>query len=101
VSQVLEWLDASPRFQRLPAGEAVQPEDLICFRLGGVPHHVELLVSANWFVHAMRYYGGIELIITPALPGSLPMGQLTESTPSGWTMSWTSLPSRTRKKIGC
>ncbi len=60
VSQVLEWLDCHPRFERLPAGEPLQPGDLLCFRLGRVPHHVGLLVTGNRFIHAMRHYGVIE-----------------------------------------
>jgi cell wall-associated NlpC family hydrolase len=59
-SQVLDWLDDHPRFQRLPTGEAVQPGDLLSFRLGRVPHHVGLLLAGNRFIHALRNYGVIE-----------------------------------------
>jgi cell wall-associated NlpC family hydrolase len=59
-SQVLEWLDASDRFERLPEGEAVRTGDVVCFRLGRVPHHVGLILDGNRFLHAMRNYGVIE-----------------------------------------
>ncbi len=59
-SLVLEWLDRHARFERVPAGETVQPGDLLCFRLGRVPHHVGLLIAGNRFIHAMRNYGVIE-----------------------------------------
>jgi len=59
-SQVLDWLDRHPRFGRLSAEESTQPGDLLCFRLGRVPHHVGLLVSGNRFIHAIRNYGVIE-----------------------------------------
>jgi len=59
-SLVLEWLGSHPRFEGVPAGEALQPGDLLCFRLGRVPHHVGLLIPGNRFIHAMRNYGVIE-----------------------------------------
>ena len=59
-SQVLNWLDRHPRFGCLPAEESTQPGDLLCFRLGRVPHHVGLLIAGNRFIHAIRNYGVIE-----------------------------------------
>jgi cell wall-associated NlpC family hydrolase len=59
-SQVLEWLEASTRFERLTPGAAVQSGDLACFRMGRVPHHVGLILQPPIFIHAMRNYGVIE-----------------------------------------
>jgi cell wall-associated NlpC family hydrolase len=59
-SQVTDWLEAHDRFERLPADEIPQPGDVICFRLGRVPHHVGLVLEGNRFLHAMRNYGVIE-----------------------------------------
>ena len=59
-SQVLEWLEASTRFERLTPGAAVQTGDLACFRMGRVPHHVGLVLQPPLFIHAMRNYGVIE-----------------------------------------
>lgn len=59
-SQVLEWLDASPRFERLVDGAPVRTGDVVCFRLGRVPHHVGLMLAPPIFIHAMRQYGVIE-----------------------------------------
>jgi cell wall-associated NlpC family hydrolase len=61
-SQVLEWLDACPRFARvqLPAPPAFAVGDLLAFRLGRVAHHVGLVTGRHTFIHAMRNYGVIE-----------------------------------------
>ncbi|MCL4179177.1 MAG: C40 family peptidase [Verrucomicrobia bacterium] len=59
-SQVLEWLEASTRFERLTPGAAVQSGDIACFRMGRVPHHVGLILQPPLFIHAMRNYGVIE-----------------------------------------
>jgi cell wall-associated NlpC family hydrolase len=59
-SQVLEWLEASTRFERLTPGAAVQTGDIACFRMGRVPHHVGLVLQPPIFIHAMRNYGVIE-----------------------------------------
>jgi cell wall-associated NlpC family hydrolase len=59
-SQVLEWLEASPRFERLVPEAAFQTGDLACFRIGRVPHHVGLFTAPPIFIHAMRNYGVIE-----------------------------------------
>jgi cell wall-associated NlpC family hydrolase len=59
-SQVLEWLEASTRFERLMPGASVQTGDLACFRMGRVPHHVGLVLQPPLFIHAMRNYGVIE-----------------------------------------
>ncbi len=58
-SQVIHWLDGNSRFKCLD-DEARQPGDVLCFRLGRVPHHVGLLIAGNRFVHAIRNYGVIE-----------------------------------------
>jgi cell wall-associated NlpC family hydrolase len=58
-SQVLHWLEGSSRFKCL-GDEGRQPGDVLCFRLGRVPHHVGLLIAGNHFVHAIRNYGVIE-----------------------------------------
>lgn len=59
-SQVVQWLDAHPRFERLAPEVIIQPGDVLCFRFGRVPHHVGLLLESNRFLHAMRHYGVIE-----------------------------------------
>ena len=59
-SLVTEWLEGNPRFQSLPEGEPALPGDLVCFRLGRVPHHVGLVIAPNRFIHAMRNYGVIQ-----------------------------------------
>lgn len=52
------WLDASASFRRLTLTvEPIQPADLLCFRLGRVPHHVGVALGAHRFIHAMRGYG--------------------------------------------
>ena len=59
-SQVLEWFEASRRFQRLAPDTDIRTGDAICFRLGRVPHHVGLVLQPPLFIHAMRNYGVIE-----------------------------------------
>jgi cell wall-associated NlpC family hydrolase len=59
-SQVIEWLEASGRFERLAPGTEPQTGDLACFRMGRVPHHVGLVLLPPIFIHAMRNYGVIE-----------------------------------------
>jgi cell wall-associated NlpC family hydrolase len=59
-SLVTEWLESHPRFECLQEGEPVQMGDLVCIRLGRVPHHVGLVTGLNRFIHAMRHYGVLE-----------------------------------------
>ena len=64
-SQVTDWLDAHPNFQRMTRIEDdLLPGDLVCFRMGRVPHHVGILLNPLRFIHAVRPAGVIESQMT-------------------------------------
>ncbi len=45
-------------FRRI-AEDARGPGDVVCFRIGKLPHHAGILVGADLFVHAIRWHGVI------------------------------------------
>ncbi len=63
-SKVTQWVEQSGRFAKLPlvAGQAMQPGDLLCFRIGAVEHHVGVFLANQNFIAAHRRYG---VIISP------------------------------------
>lgn len=52
LSQVLTWLELSPRFA--PASLPANTGDLLCFRIGRSVHHVGIALSPRHFLHVMR-----------------------------------------------
>ena len=48
------------QFERVTPGDPVQVGDIACFRMGGEPHHVGLVLQPPFFINAMRNYGVIE-----------------------------------------
>jgi cell wall-associated NlpC family hydrolase len=58
LSKVVEWLEASGKFDRV--GLHSEIGDLLLFRVGGknsVIHHVGVKVSKSHFIQAIRHYG--------------------------------------------
>ena len=58
-SQIYAYLNASPDFYEIPINVR-QPGDLICFNLGGVSHHVGVLLNDNQIIHAMQRVGVVK-----------------------------------------
>lgn len=52
-SQLLAWLDAHPRFVRLPSQSATRIGDILCFNLGMSEHHIAALVDERRFIHVL------------------------------------------------
>lgn len=57
IARLTDWLDANEGFERLKLPAEIQSADLLCFRLGRVPHHVGVAIDQYRFVHVMRGYG--------------------------------------------
>ena len=58
-SQIYAWLNDSPDFYEMPVSVR-QPGDLVCFNLGGVTHHVGILLEGNEVIHAMQRVGVVK-----------------------------------------
>jgi cell wall-associated NlpC family hydrolase len=58
-SQIYAWLNDSSDFYEIPSNVR-QPGDLICFNLGGVSHHVGVLLEGNQIIHAMQRAGVVK-----------------------------------------
>ena len=58
-SQIYAYLNASPDFYEMPVSVR-QPGDLVCFNLGGVTHHVGILLGGNQIIHAMQRAGVVK-----------------------------------------
>ena len=57
-SHVIEWLNESKHFK--PWFEPAEIGDLLAFKVGGVEHHVGVMVTSSTFVHAIKNHGVIE-----------------------------------------
>lgn len=57
-SKVIEWIEKSGHFDRV---FVKKPEigDLIVFKIGGVGHHVGVMVNLVNFVHCIKHHGTI------------------------------------------
>lgn len=53
-SQLTDWLDACPRFQRVPRESPLEVADVLCFRIGRCAHHLGVSVGGTRFVHALQ-----------------------------------------------
>ena len=60
-SLVVEWLESSGCFTRLPDGAALQPGDVLCIKQGRSSHHVVVVVNDRFFIHTavgrFAFYG--------------------------------------------
>ena len=56
-SLVLEWLEACPRFARLPDADSPLPGDVSCHRVNKCVHHCALVLEPPLLIHALRGHG--------------------------------------------
>jgi cell wall-associated NlpC family hydrolase len=59
-SLVLAWLDACPRFTRLPEGEPPQAGDIACFQFGRCVHHCGVMLDGLRMIHALEKREAVE-----------------------------------------
>ena len=58
-SLLLAWLDASPRFARLPENDPALAGDIALFQIGRCVHHAGVLLDPRRFIHALEGPGVI------------------------------------------
>jgi cell wall-associated NlpC family hydrolase len=58
-SLVVDWVERCGRFAEV-TGQPSIVGDLLCFKVGGVEHHVGVKITETTFVHAIKGHGVIE-----------------------------------------